>query len=201
VQLLRAHLPAEGEVLVCGSTRDGEEAAILRAHADVSAQRPLVTIIAPRHPERFDAVAALLPNPALRRSIWINAPGPISPGAVFLLDSIGELASVYSVANIAFIGASLLAPGGGQNPLEPARFGIPIVAGPYMQNFRDITSALEQAGALTRVTEESLSAEIAKALADPGDARGQRARAVVAANSGATGQTVAALLALLEARA
>jgi 3-deoxy-D-manno-octulosonic-acid transferase len=201
VRLLRAHLPAAAAVLICGSTREGEEAAILRAHADVAQRASLVTILAPRHPERFDAVAALLPDPALRRSTWINSPAPISAGAIFLLDSIGELASVYSVANIAFIGASLLAPGGGQNPLEPARFGIPILAGAYMQNFRDITSALEQAGGLTRVTEESLAAEITKALAHPGDARGQRARAVVEANSGATGQTVAELLKLLEARA
>jgi 3-deoxy-D-manno-octulosonic-acid transferase len=201
VRLLRAHFPAGAAVLVCGSTREGEEAAILRAHADVSARQPLITILAPRHPERFDAVAALLPDPALRRSRWIETPTPIAPGSVFLLDSIGELASVYAVANIAFIGASLLLPGGGQNPLEPARFGIPILAGPYMQNFRDITGALEEAGGLIRVTEESLAKELTTAITSQEDDRGRRARAVVEANSGATGQTVAALLKLLEARA
>lgn len=201
ISLLRAHLPAGVPVFVCGSTRDGEEAAILRAHATALAQQPqLITILAPRHPERFDAVAAALPDPKLRRSQWINSPAAIPPGSIFLLDSIGELARVYSVATIAFIGASLTLPGGGQNPLEPARFGIPILAGPYMQNFRDITATLEQAGALTRVTEESLAAELTTALLNPESARGQRARAVVEANSGATGQTLAALLALLESQ-
>jgi 3-deoxy-D-manno-octulosonic-acid transferase len=199
VALLREHLPVGAPVFVCGSTRDGEETVLLRAHAAALAKIPqLITILAPRHPERFDAVAALLPDPALRRSQWINSPATIPPGSVFLLDSIGELARVYSVASIAFIGASLASPGGGQNPLEPARFAIPILAGPYMQNFRDITATLEQAGALTRVTEDSLAAALTAALLHPEN--GQRASAVVEANSGATGQTLAALLALLEPR-
>jgi 3-deoxy-D-manno-octulosonic-acid transferase len=188
-------------VFVCGSTREGEEAVILRAHAAALAQLPqLVTILAPRHPERFDAVATLLPDPTLRRSRWINSPTPIAPASVFLLDSIGELARVYSVASIAFIGASLAPPGGGQNPLEPARFGIPILAGPYMQNFRDITATLEQAGALTHVMEDSLAPALTSALLQPESTRDRRASEVVEANSGATGQTLAALLALLEPR-
>jgi 3-deoxy-D-manno-octulosonic-acid transferase len=201
ISLLRSHLPIGAPVFVCGSTREGEEAVILRAHAAALAQLPqLVTILAPRHPERFDAVATLLPDPTLRRSRWINSPTPIAPASVFLLDSIGELARVYSVASIAFIGASLAPPGGGQNPLEPARFGIPILAGPYMQNFRDITATLEQAGALTHVMEDSLAPALTSALLQPESTRDRRASEVVEANSGATGQTLAALLALLEPR-
>jgi 3-deoxy-D-manno-octulosonic-acid transferase len=181
---------------------EGEEAALLSAHHAVLLSVPnLVTIMAPRHPERFDVVARMLPANSIRRSSWGLAPTPIPPGSIFLLDSIGELAAIYSLATVAFVGGSLLPPGGGHNPLEPARFGVPTLAGPHTQNFRDITSALELASALTVVTPASLSAELSSLLTQPEltTERGRRALAVVQANQGATQRTLDALLQSLSA--
>jgi 3-deoxy-D-manno-octulosonic-acid transferase len=188
-------------VLVCGSTAEYEDQILIAAHQTaLQSSLQLITILAPRHPERFNDVAALLPDPALRRSTWAGNPTPIPPGSIFLLDSIGELAGVYALASLAFAGGSLLPPGGGQNPLEPARFGVAIIAGEYMQNFRDITAALQESGALTRVTTENLASALTLAQLPTGQWRGQRGLAVVQANRGATERTLAELLSLLEAR-
>src|SRR6185312_5819795 len=103
-----------------------------------------VLILAPRHPERFRAVEKLIHElkiPSVCRSEWMREPKPIAPGSVFLLDSMGELPSVYPLASVAFVGGSLI-PAGGHNPLEPAQFGVPIVMGPYTENFRGIVAML-----------------------------------------------------------
>jgi 3-deoxy-D-manno-octulosonic-acid transferase len=200
-QLLRRHLPPAASILVCGSTMEGEEPLIIAAHRALLASVPnLVTILAPRHPERFDAVARLLPNPSLRRSQWIQSPAPIPPDTIFLLDSIGELAGLYSLATVAFIGGSLVPPGGGHNPLEPAFFSVPVVTGPYTQNFAEIIQTLLAAHALTIATPSELTASLASLLTHPADAaaQGQRAHAVLDQNAGATSSTLAALLSLLE---
>ncbi len=217
VELLRRHLPPGAPILVCGSTMEGEEALLIAAHQALAASVPhLVTILAPRHPQRFDAVARLLPDPSLRRSLWApptsepssapsstqsSAPSSfdIPPGSIFLLDSIGELASLYSLASVAFIGGSLLSPGGGHNPLEPALFSVPIVTGPCTQNFAEIIQTLLAAHALTIATTENLSATLAILLLDPiaATAEGRRAHAVLSENTGATARTLAALLSLL----
>ena len=104
--------------------------------------------MAPRHPERFNAVAALLEQSGfkwVKRSDWkskaADALQPLKHGEVVLLDTIGELASVYSLAAVAFVGGSLI-PAGGHNPLEPAQFGVPIAMGPHYANFRAITEEL-----------------------------------------------------------
>jgi 3-deoxy-D-manno-octulosonic-acid transferase len=213
VELLRRHLPPAAPLLVCGSTMEGEEALLIAAHQALAASVPnLVTILAPRHPERFDAVARLLPDPSLRRSLWAppssapsSAPSsfdvaaPIPPGTIFLLDSIGELASLYSLASVAFIGGSLLPPGGGHNPLEPALFSVTIVTGPLTQNFAEIIQTLLAAHALTIATAENLAPTLAILLLDPiaATAQGRRAHAVLSENTGATARTLAALLSLL----
>lgn len=199
-QLLRQHLPPGASVLVCGSTMEGEEPLLIAAHNALLTSVPdLVTILAPRHPERFDAVARLLPNPSLRRSQWAGSPAPIPPGSIFLLDSIGELAGLYSLATIAFIGGSLVPPGGGHNPLEPALFSVPIVTGTLTQNFAEITDTLLAADALTVATPENLASALSLLLTNPRDAaaQGRRAHAVLTQNSGATSRTLAALLSLL----
>ena len=116
-----------GRWLVAGSTLDGEETALLAAWPRLLTAAPdLAMVLAPRHPERFGAVASLLEKSAIpwqRRSAWkAKAPDPdrpLIPGQILLLDTIGELASVYSLADVAFIGGSLV-PAGGHNPLEPA---------------------------------------------------------------------------------
>jgi 3-deoxy-D-manno-octulosonic-acid transferase len=125
-------------------------------------------------------------------------PRTIAPGTIFLLDSIGELAQIYSLASVAFIGGSLFAPGGGQNPLEPAAHGVPILAGQHMQNFRAITAALQRAGALLTVTPSSLSGTLRECLADQERLRqrGLLGQRHIEAQRGATGRTVQQVLAM-----
>ncbi len=121
-----------GPLLVAGSTLDGEESMLVDCFRQVVARYPKASmLLAPRHPQRFDTVAALLAASGLpwqRRSQW-DEERPIA-GGVFLLDSIGELASLYQFADLAFVGGSLV-PKGGHNVLEAAQFGIAILVGPY----------------------------------------------------------------------
>ena len=138
-----------GPVIVSGSTVEGEEPLVLEAFKSVLARFPqALMILAPRHPERWSVVAELLEGSGLkywRRSKW--QPGGEKLGAgVFLLDSIGELASVYALAQLAFVGGSLV-PRGGHNILEPAQHGVAILVGPHTENFREIVSLFINAGA------------------------------------------------------
>jgi 3-deoxy-D-manno-octulosonic-acid transferase len=167
-----------------------------------------VLVLAPRHPERFEAVAASLDNSGIvwvRRSDWrsqkTSERTAVTPGTIVLLDTIGELSSVYSLAWIAFVGGSLI-PTGGHNPLEPAQFGVPIVMGPDYANFRAIVDDLrarqgiwiaakeELAGTLTMLIEDRASAE----------AMGLRGKQVFDQQAGATGRCVEALQKLLSER-
>lgn len=201
VAALRVNLPPGAPVWVCGSTAEGEEAMLIAAHMDALCAVPnLVTVLAPRHPERFDAIAAMLPPGSLRRSRWRQFPSAIQPGAILLLDSVGELSAVYSLATVAFVGNSLVAPGGGQNPLEPAVFGVPVLAGPHMQNFASIANVLREERALIRTSRESLAKDLVYLLQHPGDAaaRGARGRALVEANRGATERTLRILQEFLQ---
>ena len=146
-QLLSALAP-QSRFLVAGSTLDDEEAALLQAWPRLLSVDPeLVMVLAPRHPERFGAVARLLESSSvswIRRSAWkghrADGIAPLKPGQVVLLDTIGELASVYAIATVAFVGGSLV-PSGGHNPLEPAQFGVPIVMGPHTSARSQKTSA------------------------------------------------------------
>ena len=151
---LRAHLPQPGKAIVAGSTLEGEEKFLLDAFRELLPDIPQLTmILAPRHPERFRSVEKSITDaglPLIRRSDWMQQPGAIAPGSVFLLDTVGELASVYSLASVAFVGGSLI-PAGGHNPLEPAQFAVPVVMGPYTENFRGMVAALLEQEAI-RVT-------------------------------------------------
>src|SRR5207302_8333686 len=100
----------------------------------------------------------------VRRSSW-SAAGPLA-GGVFLLDSVGELASVYALADIAFVGGSLV-PAGGHNILEPAQYGAAIVVGPHTFNFREIVSIFEQGGAIRVVTTETLGPQFLTLFSQP----------------------------------
>ena len=115
-----------------------------------------------------------------------------------LLDTIGELASVYSIATLALVGGSLV-PAGGHNPLEPAQFGVPIVMGPHYVNFRAITEDLLAAQAICITTREELAGALAGLLSNPAEARamGGRARQVFEQQAGATGRCVEAIRGLL----
>src|SRR5262249_5247835 len=140
-------------VLVAGSTGEGEEELVLDAWRELP-KRPLL-LLAPRRRERFDAVARLCASQGLRvlrRSdpeAKIQNPKSEIPFDVYLLDSIGELASVYRGAALAFIGGSLVATGG-QNPIEAWAAGVPAIAGPHMENFGEIAARGESLGILER---------------------------------------------------
>lgn len=186
-------------LIVAGSTLEGEESALIEAWPrllDVDPQ--LALVLAPRHPERFAAVAALLEKsgiPWARRSVWREEqPQPIPAGQIVLLDTIGELASVYSLAAIAFVGGSLV-PAGGHNPLEPAQFRVPIVMGPHYANFRAITDDLLAQKALRIVNREDLADTLVDLLQDRAgaEAMGERARQVFVRQAGATARCIAAL--------
>jgi 3-deoxy-D-manno-octulosonic-acid transferase len=193
-------------IVVAGSTLGGEEAALLEAWPRLLEAYPhLVLVLAPRHPERFGAVEALLGHSGVvwsKRSDWRSklpsALNPLRPGEIVLLDSIGELASVYSLAAVAFVGGSLV-PAGGHNPLEPAQFGVPIVMGPHYANFRAITEDLRAHQALRIVAKEDLASVLIELLRDrtAAEAMGERARQVFTLQAGATGRCVDALTELL----
>jgi 3-deoxy-D-manno-octulosonic-acid transferase len=138
----------------------------------------------------------------VRRSDWHST--PIStiesqyPGNIVLLDTIGELASVYSLASVAFVGGSLI-PAGGHNPLEPAQFGVPIVMGPHYFNFRAITEDLIAHEAICITEKEGLAKVLEDLLCDRTEAQamGERARQVFASQAGATDRCVEAIKNLL----
>jgi 3-deoxy-D-manno-octulosonic-acid transferase len=139
-----------------------------------------------------------------RRSEWKTDPAgarnALGTGSTVLLDTIGELASVYSLASVAFVGGSLV-PNGGHNPLEPAQFGVPIVMGPHYANFAAITDDLRAQNALRIAAKEDLAATLIDLLTDRSDAEamGARAKEVFDQQAGATDRCVEALRALLSA--
>jgi 3-deoxy-D-manno-octulosonic-acid transferase len=188
-----------GPTLVCGSTMDDEEALLLNAFKNVLASYPkTVMVLAPRHPERFEKVAGLVAELGVRlwrRSLWNGE--PVS-GGVFLLDTIGELASMYSLADIAFVGGSLT-PRGGHNILEPAQFGVPIVIGVSYENFRDIVNLFRARDAVRVVGPAELPLAFLELLGNAAErtALGQRAADTARQQSGATARTADALVKLL----
>ncbi len=191
--------------VVAGSTLDGEEAALLEAWPRLLAEDPrLALVLAPRHPERFAAVVALLEQSGMawiRRSAWQPAQ-KLAVGQIVLLDTIGELASVYSLASVAFVGGSLF-PAGGHNPLEPAQFGVPIVMGPHYANFRAITDDLRAHDAIRITPRETLAQVLLDLLGKPAEATavGARAKQIFDAQAGATARTVGAIEMLLSSGA
>jgi len=188
-------------IVVAGSTMEGEEAQVLDALAALGKDGSLpFLILAPRHPERFDAVAQLLADRELVSSRRSNGDA-IPPGAdAFLIDTIGELARAYKLASVAFIGGSLV-PTGGHNPLEPAVWGVPVLSGPNVFNFAEVYDEMTEAGG-ARIVEDSAELRVAIAawLDEPGFAvaAGNAGREVVERNRGATALTVSTLVELVK---
>ncbi len=184
-------------VLMAGSTMSGEEAAALTGLREAGGGDAAMLVLAPRHPERWGEVAELLTRSGLeitRRS----APGATSRPAVLLLDSLGELAGLYRLAAGAFVGGTLV-PTGGHNPLEAARFAVPVVVGPSMENFADIAARFDAEDAWARVTDGAeLGAVWQRWLAAPQEAPalGERGRQIVEANRGALDRTLELLVPL-----
>ncbi len=198
---LRAHLPQAGKVIVAGSTLEGEEKLLLDAFRELLPDLPQLTmILAPRHPERFRSVEKLITDaglPLIRRSEWLQQPKPIAPGSIFLLDTVGELASVYSLATVAFVGGSLI-PAGGHNPLEPAQFAVPIVMGPYTENFRGMVAALLEQEAIRVTPPERLCSALQELLTSAdATSMGARARHVFEEQAGASETCLAAIRKIL----
>ena len=189
-----------------GSGADGgapEEAVVARAFLAAGGGARALLVVAPRHPERWDAAAAFLRDAGLavvRRAEAAGGPGEApGPADALLLDTLGELAAAYRHAAAAFIGGTLV-PTGGHNPLEAARFGVPVAAGPSMENFREIAAGLDAAGAWRRVTGAAdLGETWRRWLDDPAQARrvGEAARRLVASNRGAVDRTAEMLSAAL----
>ena len=188
-----------GPVIVCGSTVEGEERLLLQAFVNILASHPrAVLILAPRHPERFSEVANLLGQLGIRfwrRSLWSG--DPIIAG-VLLIDSIGELAALYSLADVAFVGGSLV-PHGGHNIIEPALHGVPIVVGNHTENFRDIVNLFQSRDAVRVVGPAELPLAFMELISNPAEriALGRRAAETLRAQMGATQRTMQALEDLL----
>ncbi|MFO8152780.1 3-deoxy-D-manno-octulosonic acid transferase [Thioalkalivibrio sp.] len=199
--LERAQL-ASGQLWLAGSTHPGEEALVLDVHHRLQATgrgARIQLLLAPRHPARSSEVIALARAEGFS-VIARSAIGTAGTSAdVIVLDTLGELAALYALADAAFVGGSLVAQGG-QNPLEPIAAGCPVVIGPDTRNFADMIEQLRDAGALLQVADaDDLLQALERLLGDPGAGRAQvaRAREVVAANSGATAHTLQLLEPLL----
>ena len=183
-------------LVVAGSTVEGEEEVLLAAWPKVLEFDPeLVMVLAVRHPERLERVVALLDGSGFRwRRRSAMGKTMLAAGEIVLLDSMGELASVYSLAAVAFVGGSLVA-AGGHNPLEPAQFGVPVVMGPHYENFRAIVEAMREAGGIRIVEVDGLAGGMAGLLVDGASVEdvGVRGRRVFEAQAGATRRAVEAI--------
>jgi 3-deoxy-D-manno-octulosonic-acid transferase len=187
-------------IMVAGSTMEGEEAQVLDALAGLGGdgETPFL-ILAPRHPERFEAVARLLADRGIVFSRRSSDKATGSDADAFLIDTIGELARAYRLAQVAFIGGSLV-PTGGHNPLEPAVWGVPVLSGPHVHNFKEVYDEMIDAGG-ARLVADSAELRVATAawLDEPEFATGagKAGREVVERNRGATARTVSSLLELM----
>ena len=194
---IRDVLAAENRspVFVAGSTMRGEEPFVLRAWQQIRRQHPrALMILAPRHPARFDEVAEMLQSQqlgAIRRTSLPNGDEEmrrlLAQAQILLLDTIGELAEVVGVADVVFVGGSLV-PTGGHNVVEPAFWGKPILFGPYMHNFRDVAGLFLSAGGAVQVPDANgLADAVLRLLSHTADARqmGERAKSVVSQQAGA----------------
>jgi 3-deoxy-D-manno-octulosonic-acid transferase len=189
-------------VWLAASTHPGEDEIILAAHRLLAPDHPgLLTVIVPRHPQRGPDIAALAGDlPVARRGAGQEAGTGV---AVYVADTLGELGLFYRLARVALIGGSLV-PHGGQNPLEAARLGCPIITGPHHFNFGEIITRLSAAHALVETPDgpaaaQALAGNIARILADPaaGQAMAAAAEALAQDQSGLPGRIATSLLPLI----
>lgn len=189
-------------IFIAGSTHRGEEEIIIRVFTDLRKKHEdLVLLLAPRHPERFGEVEDLLRQsglPYVRKTALAASPAKAGK-SVILLDTIGELAKSYSIADIVFIGGSMV-PVGGHNVLEPAVFSKPVIYGPHMGNFREMSRLLQKKKAAIQVNDTNEFIRQALALLTDRDLRqriGKTAFAVIRENSGAVDKSMEALIKLM----
>jgi len=187
-------------LILAASTHSGEEAMILESFKQLRTKQPVRLMIAPRHPERFNEVAALIQRSGLSWARKTNPPQPEdTDAAVILLDTIGELPATYSLADVVFVGGSLVDKGG-HNVLEPAAAGAAVVTGAHTHNFHAIVDLMVEAGAIVQlppvITIEEITNVFAELLAsiEERDALGRRAKQLVTDNQGATDRTIKLIL-------
>jgi 3-deoxy-D-manno-octulosonic-acid transferase len=202
-ELARLTLAWEGRpVWLAASTHPGEDEIILAAHRLLAPDHPgLLTVIVPRHPQRGPDIAALAGDLSVARR---GAGQEAGPGvAVYVADTLGELGLFYRLARVALIGGSLV-PHGGQNPLEAARLGCPIISGPHHFNFGEIITRLSAAHALVETPDgpgaaQALAATLSRLLADPaaGQAMAGAAEALAQDQAGLPGRIATSLLPLI----
>lgn len=156
-------------ILLAASTHPGEDEQVMNAHRQIAVSYPdLLTIIAPRHPERGPEIAALAIREDLQASRRSAENESIQPATeIYVADTIGELGLFYSLTNVTFVGGSLVKHGG-QNPIEAIRLGSPVILGPHTKNFADINATLELHGGVVRIqSAEELATEVMDLLAHP----------------------------------
>ncbi|HSL50756.1 MAG TPA: 3-deoxy-D-manno-octulosonic acid transferase [Candidatus Deferrimicrobiaceae bacterium] len=189
----RLGLGADARLWIAGSTHRGEEALVLDAFAQARARCPqLALILAPRHPERTGEVEALIRERGLGAVRRSQLPGDAAPGAIVILDTVGELAALYALAEVVFVGGSLV-PVGGHNVLEPAMRGKPVLTGPHTSNFREGVELLQRSGGGLVVKDGAdLARELRRLLEDRDLARrmGEAARLAFAGRQGAVSATL-----------
>ena len=189
-------LVGDRPIFVAASTHPGEETLIQRVHDALRTNHQgLLTIIVPRHPERGRELSRILNAPSR------NCGQPPPAEGIWIADTLGELGLWYSLGHVSFVGRSMVSPGGGQNPLEPARLGCSIVTGPLTQNFSEHVSLLKAAQALEVASDvTSLTRFVDYMLANP-EARtqmGRRAKAAVASSDDLAHSVSEALLELIK---
>jgi len=190
--LQRYSIPEGVRVFTAGSTHQGEEEAVLTVFRSlVNEGQEFVLVLVPRHPERAEEVVKIaeqLGVRCVRRSQLDEHSALFQPGEVLLVDTVGELMDIYSISDLVFVGGSLV-PVGGHNLLEPASRAVPVIFGPYMNNFREIASLILQYKGGIQVQDRALLAETLRQLLDSPDERlklGDNGARILTENCGST---------------
>lgn len=187
-QVLRRALGVDRDVWIAASTHEGEDDAVLGAFAELRHHRPeALLMLVPRHPERFARVAALARRRGWETALRTGDPATWPQAAVFIGDTMGELPLFYAAADVAFVGGSLV-PVGGHNLLEPAALGLPVVMGPHLFNFAEISRLMVERGAAVVVHDGNALARVVGRWLEDANLRhqtGERGRRVVEENRGA----------------
>ena len=184
-------IPPDCNVITAGSTRDEEEQYLISAYKELSAEfEDLFLVLVPRHPVRAGEIAVLLDKSGLRyqRRTALSNSQPLQCGDVLLVDTVGEMISLYALSDLAYVGGSLV-PTGGHNLLEPASVGVPSVFGPFMANFREIEALVLQYGAGIQVMNQQELTDAFRTLITSSELRkvlGQNGLKLLRDNGGAT---------------
>jgi len=195
-------VPQNCLILTAGSTHPGEEALLLEIYREIlESGGKLFLVLAPRHPQRADEVAAIVENAGIpfRRLTETAGYEPLGCGEILLVDKVGELMNLYALADIGFVGGSMV-PKGGHNLLEPASCGLPVVFGQQMANFREIATLVNACQAGVQVADAAeLGSVLRRLVQDKGERErlGSRGLEMIRKNGGATARHLEVISALM----